>query len=153
MKARKDVITITNPDLSQIMTDGIYNINSVVPITLNAAQFDGKKVVLVIQGAAATFNANFIPVSGSVAILAKDIIIDPTVTEIDAILVGETVTTGTSANGLKIKGNLIDEEALQIDRAQADARKPSLFVVFDMPTYLNVLPYLSTSTYDWKQIQ
>lgn len=151
MKARKDVITITNPDLSEITTDGIYSI--AVPITLNAAQFDGKKVVLVVQGATATFNANFIPVAGSVAVLAKDVVIDSTVTEIDAIIVGQTVTTGVSTSGLKIKGNLIDEEALQMDRTQADARKPSLFVVFDMQTYLNVLPYLSTSTYDWKQIQ
>lgn len=151
IKARKDVISITSPDLSQINSDGIYTISA--PVVLDETRFDGKKVVLVVQGASATFNTNFVPVNGSVAILAKDIIIDPSVTEINGILIGQTVTMGASANGLKIKGNLVDEEAMQIERAQADARKPSLFVVFDMATYLNILPYLSTSTYDWKQLQ
>lgn len=151
IKARKDVVFITNPDLSQINSDGIYSISA--PVVLDETRFDGKKVVLVVQGASATFNTNFVPVNGSVALLAKDIIIDPSVTEINGILIGQTVTMGVSANGLKIKGNLVDEEAMQIERAQADARKPSLFVVFDMATYLNILPYLSTSTYDWKQLQ
>lgn len=151
IKARKDVITITSPDLSQINSDGIYSISA--PVVLDETRFDGKKVVLVVQGASATFNTNFVPVNGSVAVLAKDIIIDPSVTEINGILIGQTVATGASTNGLKIKGNLVDEEAMEIERVQNDARKPSLFVVFDIVTYLNVLPYLSTSTYDWKQLQ
>lgn len=151
IKARKDFKTITNPDLSEITGDGIYSISS--PVTLSAAQFDGKKVVLVVQGSTATFTTNFVPVGGSVAVLAKDIVIDPSVTEIDGILIGQSVATGASANGLKIKGNLIDESALQLDRLQADGRMPSLLVVFDVQTYMNVLPYLSTSTYDWRQIQ
>jgi hypothetical protein len=86
-------------------------------------------------------------------VLAKDIIIDSSVAGINAILIGQTVSTGVSTTGLKIKGNLINESVLQIDRNQSDGRMPSLFVVFDPKIYLDILPYLSTSTYDWKQIQ
>jgi len=149
VKARKDFKTITN--LSEITTDGVYSIS--LPVTLSATQFDGKKVVLVVQGTSATFTSDFIPAGGSVAVLAKDIIIDPSVTEIDAILIGQTVTTGVSVNGLKIKGNLIDESALSVERTQSDGRMPSLFVVSNIQMYLDLLPYLSTSTYDWRQIQ
>jgi hypothetical protein len=149
IKARKDFKTITN--LSEITTDGMYSISS--PVTLSATQFDGKKVVLVVQGTSATFTSDFIPAGGAVAVLAKDIIIDPSVTEIDAILIGQTVTTGQSAMGLKIKGNLIDESALSVERTQSDGRMPSLFVVSNVQMYLDLLPYLSTSTYDWRQIQ
>lgn len=150
IKARKSYTKIT--DLTEIEGDGIYSIST--PVTLTAAQFDGKKVVLVVEGAAATFSgATFIPANGSLALVAKDIIIDPTVTEIDAILVGQTVSTGEAPVGLKIKGNLISESAVDVKRTQTNARKPSLFVVFNPKTYLDVLPYLSTSTYDWRQIQ
>ena len=153
LKARKDYKTITN--LSDIPADGIYSISSSVTLS-STNQFDGKKVVLVVQGDSATFNANFIPVNGSVAIVAKNIIIDPSVTEIDGILIGQTVSTGDSdVNGLKIKGNLIDEDVngLAIGRNGGVGSKPSLFVVFDPKTYLDVIPYLSTSTYDWRQLQ
>ncbi len=152
IKARKDFKTITNTNLSEITGDGIYSISSSI-ILSDPTLFNGKKVVLVVQGGSATFSTNFIPVGGSVVVLAKDIIIDPSVTEIDGILIGQTVSTGVSASGLKIKGNLIDESALQLDRLQADGRMPSLLVVFDIQIYVNVLPYLSTSTYDWRQIQ
>lgn len=151
VKSRKDYKVIS--DLNQITEDGIYSIAS--PVSLSAAQFDGKKVVLVVTGgSSATFSSDFIS-TGSVAVFAQDIIIEPTVGQINAILIGENVTAaaGTPNSGLKIKGNLIDQSVFMIDRAQTDARKPSLLVIFDVQLYLNLLPYLSTSTYDWKQIQ
>lgn len=151
LKARKDFKTVT--DVTQITTDGIYSMTAPVNL-VSAQQFDGKKVVLVVEGdAATTFEADFKPAGGSVAVLGKNIEIDPAVTEIDAIIIGETVSTGASSSGLKIKGNLIDESALPIERSLADKRKPSLFVILDTKMYLDVLPYLSTSTYDWRQIQ
>ncbi|MCX6732818.1 MAG: hypothetical protein NTV98_04740 [Candidatus Roizmanbacteria bacterium] len=151
LKARKDFKAIT--DITQITTDGIYSMTA--PINLvDAHQFDGRKVVLVVEGeGATTFGANFIPTGGSVVVLGTNIQIDPTVTEIDAVIIGETVATGDSSSSLKIKGNLIDESALPIERSLADKRKPSLFVTLDTKIYLDVLPYLSTSTYDWRQIQ
>ena len=154
MKARKTMTFITNPDLSEITANGIYSISS--DITLTSAQFPaGRKVVLVLEGnTRALINEDFIPTGASVAILAKDISIGSSVKEVDAILIGDTISTGISAtDGLKIKGNLVDASAIQIERTQPDARKPSLFVIFDIQKYIDLLPYLSTSTYEWKQIQ
>jgi hypothetical protein len=155
IKARKDSTNIISFPLSasSFPANGIYTVSQ--DVTLDPTWFDGKNIVLVIQGATASFTSNFVPVGGSVAILANNISIAPAVTEIKAILIAKTVSTGDSSleNGLKIKGNLISETALQLDRMQADGRQPSLLVIFDVPTYISVLPYLSTSTYDWKQIQ
>lgn len=149
IKSRKDYQAITSID--EVVADGIYSIDT--SVSLSPAQFDGKKVVLVVTGgSSATFSTDFIS-TGSVAVLAKDITIDPTVGQINAILIGENVTAGSSSAGLKIKGNLIDQSTFLIDREQSDARKPSLFVIFDVQLYLDLLPYLSTSTYDWRQIQ
>ncbi|MFH0772789.1 MAG: hypothetical protein V1922_00565 [bacterium] len=153
IKSRKDYKTITA--LSEINTSGIYSIAT--NITLDQNNFDGKNVVLVVaNNMTASINTNFKPPNnGSVAVLAGKIEIDPAVTEINAILIGQSVTMGSSVNPIKIVGNLIDEEeaGVTVERARNDGSRPSLFVVFDPQTYLNLLPYLSTSTYDWKQIQ
>jgi hypothetical protein len=154
IKARKDFTTLSGVITSaSFPSNGIYTISD-QDVVFDQTWFAGKYIVLVIDGGKkATFNTDFKP-TGSVAVLASEIDINPSVTEIDAILIGQKVSTGTASNGLKIKGNLIDEESsMTIDRTQPNAHKPSLFVVFDVPTYLNVLPYLSTSTYDWKQVQ
>jgi hypothetical protein len=152
--ARKDFKIISTLPLS-FPTDGIYSVSA--DVTLDQSLFDGKHVVLVIEGnKTASFTTNFKPPNnGVVAVLASKIDIDPTVTSIDAILIGQTVVTGDSQNPLKITGNLIDEEAggMSIGRSRSNGSYPSLFVVFDPKMYLDVLPYLSTSTYDWRQIQ
>lgn len=152
LKARKDLKTITSVSTANIPISGIYNISGDITLS-DSSIFDGKSVVLVVQGGTATFSTNFIPIGGSVAVLANNIALSPSVTQINAILIGETVSTGVSTSGLKIVGNIIDESDLEIERTQPDARKPSLFVVFDPKMHLDVLPYLSTSTYDWRQTQ
>ena len=158
IKARKDFITITEvPSASSFPTSGIYTTTQ--DVTLNPTWFDGKNIVLVIQGAGkkAIFTGTDFISTGSLAVLAPVIEIESTVLQVNAILIGQTVSTGSVPNTtpLKIVGNLIDEEAngLTIGRSRTDASKPTLFVVFDPKTYFDVLPYLSTSTYDWRQIQ
>ncbi len=160
LKARKDfnIISTTPLSAASFPTNGIYSVRGLADVTLDPTWFDGKTIVLIIEnGKTALFSADFIPPNGgSVAILATKIDIDATVKEIDAILIGKTVTTGNSeVDGLKIKGNLIDEDVagLTLGRNRPDATRPSLFVVFDPALYLKMLPYLSTSTYDWRQIQ
>ena len=56
---------------------------------------------------------------------------------------------------LKITGNLISLEEI-VDttvRRRTDITKPSIFIVFSPQMYLNLLPYLSVSKYDWQQLQ
>ena len=153
IKGRKDFTTLSGTITgASFPSNGIYIVSD-KDVILDQAWFAGKNIVLVIsEGKKATFNTDFKP-TGSVAVLASLIEIKSTVTEIDAILIGQTVTSGASTTGLKIKGNLIDESALTMERTRTDAHKPSLFVVFDSTQYMNLLPYLSTSTYDWRQIQ
>ena len=160
IRVRKEFTTIDS--LAKITTDGIYRIEGNVDIS-NPAEFNGKNVVLDVKGTA-TFKSyidggatvkTFIPSAGSIAVVANAIAIDSDITEIHAILIGKTVATGESSTGLKIKGNLVDEDtnSLEIKRTQNDPHYPSLFVQFDPQAYLTLLPYLSTSTYDWRQIQ
>lgn len=37
--------------------------------------------------------------------------------------------------------------------SQNQNQSPSVFIVFDIDTYLDLLPYLSVSQYDWQQVQ
>ena len=161
IKARKDFKTVTTLPLTNVSfpTDGVYSVPGGITLS-DTSIFNGKNIVLVVDGTVTFSKKNiatttFIPATGSIAVLAKNITIDPDVTEIDAILIGQTVTLDEAAIGLKIKGNLIDEDAAGLDltRTQVNPNKPALFVVFDPKMYLDVLPYLSTSTYDWRQIQ
>jgi hypothetical protein len=154
LTSRKGFTTIST--LTEITADGVYVFASPsTPITITAGQFDGKNVVLVVQGTV-MIEENFIPTTGSIAVLADTIEINPAVTEIRAIIIGGTVSTGSSdVNALKITGNLVSEAAggLTIGRSRLDGRKPSLFIVFNSQMYIDLLPYLSISTYDWRQVQ
>lgn len=155
IKGRKNFTSITGAvTASSFLTSGVYVY--VGDLTLDPTWFDGKNIVLVVQGTVSISSATFIPTNGSLALLSNIISIDSSVTEIKAILIGTQVLTGNSdVNPLKITGNLIDEEesGMLLGRTRADGTKPSLFIVFNPQMYLNVLPYLSTSTYDWRQTQ
>ena len=52
-----------------------------------------------------TIATDMIPTSSSIAIIANAIGINSAVTEVDAILIGNTVDIGASATKLKINGN------------------------------------------------
>jgi len=157
MNSRKtftDLGSRTTLSSSLFPADGIYKVTGNISIA-DATEFAGKNVVLYVDGSIA-FTGDFTPTAGSsVAILAKNISISSTVKEIDAVLIAQqSVDVGTAQLGLKIKGNLINESAtFTLTRTQSSLTKPSLFVEFDPQAYLNLLPYLSTSTYDWRQIQ
>jgi len=74
----------------------------------------------------------------------------------DAILIGNTVDIGASATKLKINGNLIqltNTTPFTNSRVTASAQSPSFFIKFNQAAYLDLLPYLSISMYDWRQIQ
>jgi hypothetical protein len=150
VEARRQITSISA--LSEINADGIYI--STAPIVINTADlpiFDGKKVVLIAKNSSITVNDNIIPTGGSLALVGSSISIDPAVSEIDAIVIGDTVLTGSSTTPLKIKGNLSAKNPVGIYRANTNARKPSLFVVFNPTLFVSLIPYLSTNTYDWKQ--
>jgi hypothetical protein len=157
IKSRKTYQSIS--DLANINADGIYvwtgadiNINNG-----NVANFNGKKVVLISLGTVNISVNSFAPtsvagVNPATAIIAGTINFLNT-TKAQGIFIGNTVTTDTQSYGLQIIGNLIAIHTFTNNRSWSDTSIPSIFVDFDSNQYINLLPYLSTASYDWRQIQ
>jgi len=153
VKARKGFTT--QALLSDIASDGVYIISS--PIVIDAASstlLSNKKVVLIAEGTnTITITSDFNPTNAAVALVGPTIAIDPSVKNINAILIAGTIQTGESVNELKISGNVVSQNILILKRKRSNPQKPSFFVDFNMKAYIDLLPYLSVSTYDWKQTQ
>ncbi|MEO0070140.1 MAG: hypothetical protein ABIK18_05035 [candidate division WOR-3 bacterium] len=128
----------------------------------NVSSFNNKKAILVVKeddtGAGGTVSfslSDFTPSQSAIAVIAKEIDFysgNTYVTTAHGIFLAETIKTGESQQGLKIKGNLITS-TFDNGRTQQDNRQPSVFIVFDPSFYLNLLPYLSVAKYDWRQLQ
>jgi hypothetical protein len=84
-------------------------------------------------------------------ILAKKITFSSSVTTAAGIFIAQTIEY-QSTNGLKVLGNLISKTAVTL-QSRSDNTRPSLFIVFKPQMYLELLPYLSISKYDWQQLQ
>ena len=151
VKSKKEYQTITN--LADLADNKINLWQGDLTIN-NQANFNNKKVVLIVTGTATLDMPNFQPAQAALAILAQTINFTSSVKYAEGIFIAQTIDTGSTSNqGLKIKGNLIALTTLTNGRAWADNSQPSVFVVFDPVQYINLLPYLSTAYYDWRQIQ
>ena len=151
VKSRKEYQTITN--LADLADNKINLWQGDLTIN-NQANFNNKKVVLIVTGTATLDMPNFQPANAALAILAQTINFTAPVKYAEGIFIAQTIDTGsTSDQGLKIKGNLIAQSTLNNSRSWIDNSKPSLFIIFDPTQYINLLPYLSTVSYQWNQIQ
>ena len=165
VKARKEYKTMPNNDLSNINTDGIYFYEG--DLILNNTNLNlsvASKFVLIVKGnvtidqdyfniGAACINTSN---SKSIAILSTTGTISfSNITKCAAgIFIANTVLTGSTNNkGLKIKGNLVAQTSFANGREWINDNIPSLFIVFDQQKYLDLLPYLSTASYEWNQTQ
>jgi len=158
IQSRKEYKTINpaNPIVNQILKDGIYLYQGNASISPSDFAYN---TVLIVNGTV-TINGDvtnkFNP-GKSVAIVANVIEFNSAVKEASGIFIADKVETGeTSDLGLKIIGNFIHWSATDVfsnDRYWEDVAKPSLFIVFDITKYMDLLPYLSTSAYDWKKLQ
>lgn len=162
-KARKNYKEITAID--QITEDNTIYIwtgpNTLELTQPDMAQLNGKNIVIVVDGLI-VFNvaSKKINTNSSIAYIAKAISFYKDATLIDeangiflANLVLTGPRTGISVPGLKIKGNLGGGSTLMRRRQNGDNRRPSLFIVFDPTPFVELLPLLSTTGYDWRQIQ
>jgi hypothetical protein len=78
------------------------------------------------------------------------------VTYANGIFIGNQIEVGgteSDTSGLKIKGNLISTNAIVINRNRTDNSRPALFVVLDTQQFIDLLPLISTATYDFQQAQ
>jgi hypothetical protein len=155
LKARTALKTITDiNNISSINSDTVvFNGNLTIDST-NISLFNSKKLVLLVSGNL-NINVNFAPSSSSIALLSTGTItISPTVSQVNAILIGQNVDLGTTSDqGLKIIGNLVAIESLTNNRRWSTSSKPAVFVVFDKNLYLDLLPHLAVVKYSWRETQ
>lgn len=151
-------------DLSQTAftsaTNGIFLVNGNVTISsTNATNMANKTVVIAATGNL-HINANITSATGNIALVAQNIYINETVTEVRAILMGNSVSlvsqgyAATATTPLKIVGGLAS--GIPVDttrRARTDAFKPSLFITANADVYTPLLPIISIVKYNWKQLQ
>lgn len=154
VKSRKQYTKIDN--LNKITADGIYVWDDTVNFSdiTNATTIPNYNFVLISTVKAITISrTNFNPAK-SVAFVANSIAFSSTVQSAEGIFIAQTVDTGSNnSQGIKVKGNLIAQTTLTNGRSWSDTSRPSIFVVFDPVKYINLMPYLSTANYDWRQIQ
>jgi hypothetical protein len=151
IKARKEFKTITS--LNEIDSNGLYVINGNLSLTSVPAQFNQYNVVLLVSGAITINTATFNPTK-SIALIGDTLDMATTVTQARGIFIADSVSLGTTANqGIKITGNLISQSSIANSRRWANPNIPSLYIAFDPAIYLDILPYLSTANYEWKQLQ
>ena len=167
IKSRKTSFTIScndstcsnlKKDIKQTGSGYIYLINprpgGNVTFNDNGILGSTDKVVFLVQGDVKIDTVNQFNASGkSFAILSTGTItITDKVDEVDGLYIANTITTDAKVKGFKIVGNLVSKTFVN-NRTQDDKFKPSVFIVFDPKYYIDLLQLLSTSTYDWKQLQ
>jgi len=150
VKSRKEYQTITN--LSDLAEDKINIWQG--DLTINDQNnFNNKKIVLLVTGTVTLDVPNFQPTNASLAIAAQTINFTSSVNYAEGLFIAQTINTGSNTTGLKIKGNLVAQSTFNNGRSWSDTSRPAVLIVFDQKPYLDLLPYLSTANYEWRQIQ
>lgn len=149
LKSRKEVKTIN--DINDINSNGIYQINN---LNINSvSNIFNQYHLLIIVNNQVNINTDFNPTK-SIAIVSNTINFSSTTTQAKGIFIANQINTGSTTNqGLKIIGNLVALTSLNNQRLWSNPNRPSLFIVYKPQLYLDLLPYLSTSYYDWQQIE
>ena len=162
IKSRKKYRTITDLNGFNGLTSGIYIYNGTLTIdnTIAASLTNAVPILLVVTGGDVTIDTLSSvfgnPSPQSVAVLTDGILnIAPNMSELNGLFIADQIDFGNAANNpLKIVGNVISQNiAYPATRSRVDLTKPSVFIVVRPDMYLNLLPYFSTSTYEWKQLQ
>ncbi len=163
IKSRKEYRTITS--ISGLSSGvGIYLYNSGGTLTIdNTAENNLRAVapvLLVVSGGDVTLNSSDNIFGDNAAPQGVGILTDgnlniaANMTSLNGLFIADQVNFGSSTNPLKITGNIISQNPADTDtRSRVDTTRPSIFVVARPSLYLNLLPYFSTATYEWKQLQ
>jgi hypothetical protein len=161
LRDTKDAVTITT--MAQVQANKV-NIREGGSLTINSALPAGSYVIFVDGNVNInTFAAStiFNPANQSIAIIATGtIFIHQNYSVANGIFVANNVQL--TSNGvvtpqlppLKINGNLISITSVnELIRLSTDQRSPSLFVVFKPQMYLDLLPLLSTTVQEGRQLE
>lgn len=141
------VLSSLSSDLHEInedATDHIFYFDaSDSPLTITSAPTS--TAVLLVKGSVVI--SNNLTSTGFALITNGTITVAPSVNSLQGIYISSAFDTGSSPNGLKIKGNLVTSSTTN-GRDLTNNLKPSVFVDFDAGQYMNLLPYLSIAKYD-----
>ena len=123
--------------------------------TITNAEASKDPLVLIVDGNL-TLTDPFNPAGAKdVALLVTgELRIPDSMSELNGLYIANTVDLGTGGK-LKVIGNLISETPIDMSTRSNGVNNtaPALFVKFDPKYYLTLLPYLSTSNYEWRQLQ
>ena len=160
VKTRKQYQTITR---LKDLKSGIINVwNGDLIIDKNNSDqsgrnnFNAKNIVLVVTGSV-SFNTDDFTPNASTAIIADTINFfsgTTYVTKAEGVFIGNSINFGSSNTPIKITGNVAStQNSIALSRIRDDHRIPSVFVVYNITPYVDLLPQLSTALYEWKQLQ
>ncbi len=151
VQARKEYKTITS--LDDLVQDKI-NVINLSNLNLTNSSLSKSPVVLVVRNGSSYGNITVTEnlTKANIAIIANTITFNNSVNSVEGIFIGKNIIVETTT-GLKVKGNLISENKITIPTRTDTPTKPSIFVIFDPTQYINLLPLLSNSKYDYQQIQ
>lgn len=161
MRSRKAYKNIATTSAILTEGDGVYYYSGNSMAIDSGAFFANRKVVIVADQAVVDITGDITGLgTGALAIIAKGINVMPTVSEVDGILIANTVDIGPAfprnTTPLKIDGNLIQLSSateFKNTRYLPNNSRPSFFVKLNQASYTKLLDYLSISVYDWKQVQ
>lgn len=175
-KARKAMKVVTDPNDIENNKINLLRRGNITIISggddpshsrFNSSHFAKQNSVIIVRTsddsdlAEVTFDlSTFNPAKNSLAIIAKKITFNDNTSEINGIFLASSFQLASepsphySSNPLKITGNLssFDEIVDTTVRRRPDINKPSIFIVFSPQMYLDLLPYLSVSSYDWTEL-
>lgn len=157
VRSRKEYISVS--DLANLSEEKVNVWTGDLTVTSgNVALFNDKQVVLVVTGTLSFEVSTYDPANGSTAFVARTMNMyrnSTYLTEARGIFLADTINLGTSTDPLKVRGNMSStaNAVATGTRRRDDGRKPSLFVVFDAQVYMDLLPYFSTVTYEWKEVR
>jgi hypothetical protein len=160
-KARKEMTGITNTNLSEVTgVDTIYYLRG--SSSISALPVSADRDVIIIDGnLTITGSTPFNPTPKSIAfVVTGTLTISDTVPEVNGVFIANNVnltSSGSSTTPLKIRGNLVSRSAIDTSPLSRSSPPnnygPALFIVFYPKMYVDLLPVLSISTYEWKQLE
>lgn len=144
-------------DISQINTDGLFLIKTnSLTLTSNPPSYNFVLLIRKLDNSDygdLTINVNNFGNTGkSYAFLAKNIIINSGTQIVNGIFISTNSFSYQNSEGLKINGNLLSSNPIVLNN-RSDNSRPSLFINYNAKMYLDLLPFLSISKYDWQQSQ
>ncbi len=118
-----------------------------------AAGAASRNFVIINKAGTVHINSNYTP-TGSQLIIADRIIIADTVTQVNAILVANTIDLGGGTNPLIINGNLATSTLVPTSKRDlSDNQSPGVSIIVKPQMYLDLLPQLALVKVNWRKVQ